>query len=269
MFDHNRILKQPEYEYSGRSNKLGYYVIGVDVGRKGCDTVATIIKVTPQPQGTAIKTLVNIYAVDDEHFEDQAIFLKRLYYKYKARRLVIDGNGLGIGLIDYMIKPQIDPSTGETIPDFGIYNDDENYYKKYQTADCETNAIYIVKANAPINTEAHANVQVQLQSGKIKFLIDEREAKAKLMGTKVGQKMTPEQRADYLKPFTLTSILKEEMMNLREENEGVNIILKQANKAIKKDKFSALEYALYYVKQEEDSKKKRHHIDVSKLLMFN
>ena len=37
--------------------------------------------------------------------------------------------------------------------------------------------------------------------------------------------MTPEQRAEYLKPFNLTSILKEEMMNLREENEGVNIIL--------------------------------------------
>lgn len=29
-------------------------------------------------------------------------------------------------------------------------------------------------------------------------------------------------------------------MNLREENEGVNIILKQANRGIKKDKFSAL-----------------------------
>lgn len=58
-------------------------------------------------------------------------------------------------------------------------------------------------------------------------------------------------------------------MNLREENEGVNIILKQANKSIKKDKFSSLEYALYYIKQEEDNKKKRHRLDVSKLLMFN
>jgi hypothetical protein len=46
-------------------------------------------------------------------------------------------------------------------------------------------------------------------------------------------------------------------MNLREENEGVNIILKQANKSIPKDKFSALEYALYYIKQEEDSKRKK------------
>jgi phage terminase large subunit-like protein len=55
----------------------------------------------------------------------------------------------------------------------------------------------------------------------------------------------------------MTSILKEEMLNLREENEGINIILKQANKRIKKDKFSALIYGLYYIKQEEDSKKKK------------
>ncbi|MDD7754573.1 MAG: hypothetical protein PUJ51_08700 [Clostridiales bacterium] len=47
------------------------------------------------------------------------------------------------------------------------------------------------------------------------------------------------------------------MMNLREETEGVNIILKQANKSIRKDKFSAFEYGLYYLKLEEDKKKKR------------
>jgi hypothetical protein len=38
--------------------------------------------------------------------------------------------------------------------------------------------------------------------------------------------MKTEERSDYLKPFTLTSILKEEIMNLREEREGTNIILK-------------------------------------------
>ncbi|MDY4183324.1 MAG: hypothetical protein SOX92_03410 [Candidatus Onthovivens sp.] len=69
--------------------------------------------------------------------------------------------------------------------------------------------------------------------------------------------MTPEQRADYLRPFTLTSILKEELLNLREENEGINIILKQASKTIGKDKFSAWEYGLYYIQQEEERKKKK------------
>lgn len=81
--------------------------------------------------------------------------------------------------------------------------------------------------------------------------------------------MKPEERAEYLKPFTLTSILKEEMTNLREENEGVNIILKQANKSIRKDKFSALEYGLYYIKQEEDSKKRRKKFKVSEMMFMN
>lgn len=269
QFDRNRILKQPEYEYSGRSTKSAYYILSVDVGRKGCDTVCCVFKVTPQTAGSSFKTLVNIYTIHNEHFEDQAIALKKLFYKYKARRIVIDANGLGIGLVDYMVKTQIDPDTGDTYPDFGVENDPDAEYKKFRTANCEFDAMYLIKANAPINTEAHANAQSQLSSGKVKMLVDERVAKVKLLGTKRGQEMKPEERAEYLKPFTLTSILKEEMMNLREENEGVNIILKQANKGIAKDKFSAFEYGLYYIKQEEDSKKRRRTRRLSDMMFMN
>ena len=269
IFDRNRILNQPEYEASGRSSKLAYYVLAADIGRKGCDSVICVFKVTPQSQGGATKSLVNIYTLSDEHFEDQAIKLKKLYYKYNARQIVIDGNGMGIGLIDYMVKSQTDPDTNETYPDFGVSNDEEGYYKKYKTSVTELDAMYILKANAPINTEAHAIARSQLSSGKVKFLIDERIAKNKLMATKVGQSMKPEQRAEYLKPFTLTSILKEEMMNLREETEGVNIILKQANRGIRKDKFSAFEYGLYYLKLEEDKKKKRKKFKASDWCFMN
>jgi hypothetical protein len=38
--------------------------------------------------------------------------------------------------------------------------------------------------------------------------------------------MSPEQREEYLRPFVYTSMLKDEMLNLREETEGINIILK-------------------------------------------
>lgn len=268
-FDRNRILKQPEKEASGRIGKGGFYVLSMDVGRKGCDSVVCVFKVTPQPQGVSLKQLVNIFTLSDEHFEDQCIKVKKLFYKFKAKRLVIDGNGLGIGLLDYLVKPQIDPDTNELFPDFGVYNDEDGYYKKYRTQNCEQDALYVIKANAPINTEAHANAQTQLSSGKVKMLIDERIAKTKLLGTKVGQNMTPEERAEYLKPFTLTSILKEEMMNLREETEGVNIILKQANRGIRKDKFSAFEYGLYYIKHEEDNKKKKKKFNAKEWCFFN
>ena len=47
LFDRGRILRQPEYEASGRSSAKQFYILAVDVGRKGCDTVVCIFKVTP------------------------------------------------------------------------------------------------------------------------------------------------------------------------------------------------------------------------------
>lgn len=268
-FDKYRVLLQPEYEFSNRSSKNAYYVLGIDVGRKGCTSEVCVFKVTPQAQGTSLKTLVNLYTWDEEHFEAQAINIKKLYYKYKARKVVIDANGLGIGLVDFMVKDQIDPETGDLLPNFGVDNDEENFYKKYRTADTEIDAMFLVKANAPINTEAHTYVQTQLSSGKIHFLIDESSAKVKLMSTKMGQTMDNDKRADYLKPFTLTTILREQMLNLVEENEGVNVILKQSSKGIKKDKFSAFEYGLYYIKQEEDRKKRKKKRNIGDMIFFS
>lgn len=272
-FDKHRVLLQPEYEHSGRSSKSAYYVLGVDVGRIGCTTEVCVEKVTPQIQGSALKTLVNIYTYDAEDFEVQAINLKKLYYKYKARIISLDANGLGIGLVDFMTKSQIDPETGDELPPFGVEGgtseDAIEPYKKIKGAGVENDALFLIKANAPINTEAHTYVQTQLASGKIKFLIDENQAKVKLMSTKAGQNMDNDKRAEQLKPFTLTTILREQMLNLVEENEGVNIILKQSSKGIKKDKFSAFEYGLYYIKQEEDRKKKRKKRNISEMMFFS
>ena len=272
-FDKHRVLNQPEYEYSGRSSKSAYYIIGVDVGRIGCTTEAMIIKSTPQPQGSDLKTLVNVYTYEAEDFEVQAINLKKLYYKYKARVLAIDANGLGIGLVDFMTKAQVDPETGDDLPPFGVEGgtaeDTVNLYKKIKGVGVEENAMYLIKANAPINTEAYSYAQTQMSSGKVKFLVDEQVAKTKLMSTKQGQNFNADQRNDYLKPFVQTSILREQMLNLIEDNEGVNIILKQSNKSIKKDKFSAFIYGLYYIKMEEDKKRKRKKRDISQMLFFS
>ena len=271
-FDKHRVLLQPEYEWSGRSSKNAYYVLGVDVGRLNCTTEVCVFKVTPQVQGASLKTLVNIYTYDAEDFEIQSINIKKLFYKYKCRIAAIDANGLGAGLIDFMTKSQLDPETGEELPPFGVEggtaDDAVEPYKKIKGPGVEDNAIFLIKANAPINTEAHAYVQTQLASGKIKFLIDEGQAKVKLMSTKMGQQMDNDKRAEYLKPFTLTTILREQMLNLVEENEGVNIILKQSSKSIKKDKFSAFEYGLYYIKLDEDKRKKRKKRSIADMMFY-
>lgn len=272
-FDKHRQLLQPEWEFSGRGAKTYYYVLGVDVGRLNCTTEVAILKVSPQAQGAALKSLVNLYSYEATDFEEQAIAIKKLFYKYRARQVVIDANGLGVGLVDFMTKAQIDPDSNEELPPFGISGgtnpDSVAQYKNIRGGDVEENAMYLMKANAPINTECHSYVQTQLSSGKIKFLIDENQATVKLMSTKVGQQMDSDRRAEYLKPFVMTTALREQLLNLTETNEGVNIILKQASKGTGKDKFSALEYGLYWIKQEEDKHKRTKRTSLKDFMFFN
>ena len=271
-FEKYRVLLQPEYEYSGRSNKSAYYVLGVDVGRIGCTTEVCVFKVNPQPQGAALKSLVNIYTYDAEHFEAQAIHIKKLFYKYRAKMIAIDANGLGVGLIDFMVIQQVDPETGDVLPAFGVdggtYEEAKEQYKKIKGADVEENVLFLIKANSPINTEAYSYAQTQMAGGKIKFLIDEVQARTKLMSTRGGQNMDPEQRNEYLQPFQYTTILKNQMLNLVQENDGANIILKQSNRGIKKDKFSAFIYGLYWIKQEEERKRKKKTRNISQMMFY-
>ena len=160
--------------------------------------------------------------------------------------------------MDYMVKPQIDEKTNEVYPPFGVENTDEYpEYKKYETPETEDRAIWAMKADRALNTEMHSYAQAQMSSGKIKFLIDERQAKVQLLESKMGKVLSLEQRAEKLKPYTLTTILREEMLNLVEETEGLNIVLKQSSKSIKKDKFSAFEYGLYYIRLYEETRLKK------------
>ena len=267
-FDKNRRIRQPEWKYSNRLSKEGYYVMGVDVGRFGCSTEVVIIKVTPGRGEAALKKIVNIYTFDEEHFGLQAIQLKRLFNLYKCRVAVVDGNGLGVGLVDMLTVDTIDPDTDEILAPWGVMNDEEGRYRHMRTDNTINDAMYIMKANTPLNSEMYAYCQSEINSGRVLFLIDENTAKNKLLSQAQGQKMHANQRNEYLRPFMQTSILKEQMLNLVQEHEGANIILKRSSTKILKDKFSALIYGLYYCKLQDDKRGKRSR-DLSKFLFFN
>ena len=75
----------------------------------------------------------------------------------------------------------------------------------------------------------------------VRFLIKEQEAKSALLATKIGQKMTVEQRVMRLMPHEMTTKLFEEMANLRLRRTGAtqDITLEQINARYPKDKYSA------------------------------
>lgn len=271
VFDRMRTVKHVETTRSGNGNKDAYYMFGIDVGRNGWQTVISVIKVNPQKKGVGVKSLVNIITFESEHFGEQANEIKRQYMNYLPRYIVIDANGLGVGLVDYLVMPSEDPKTGESFPAFGVHNDEK---KQYKNIDAGPNVIkdtlWLIKANAELNFEGYTTLLTQMGSGKLHFLLEEREAKATIFSRAVNQKLSIEERNLKLRPFVLTSILKAELMNLtKSQNNGTQFKLEPINKGIGKDKVSSLMYGIYAIKMLEDEDRKRKRGGLANFVFIN
>lgn len=254
IFDKYRSLQEPVFEHEDNLGRGVGYVMAIDVGRFSDQSEVAIWKYIPQAGTTSTKHLVYMTSFEQMHFAEQAIEIKLLYEKFKPDRVVIDGAGLGAGLIDELIKPQVDVRTNQYLRPWGVMNDEKGYYRQFKTVDTIPDLLYIIKASAPFNTEMYANLQTQLTTGKLRFLIDERQAKMKMDASRAKKfkDMTEDDKANWIVPFMQTSLLKDQMVNLEQKNEGVNIILDRSNKNIKKDKVSAMGYGLWYIKVEID-----------------
>lgn len=268
-----RKIKNPETHFFNRPNSVQFYMLSVDVGRINDQTVCCVFRVNVA-KGKFLSTLVNIYVLGrssaTKPFSIQAIDLKKIIKKFNPREVVIDINGLGVGLADEMIRPQVDVN-GEIFPAYGFHNDKE--YLKIQPREA-VNILYGIKANGPLNSQIHGNAFSRLTSGKVRFLIKEQEAKSALLSTKVGQKMSVEKRVERLMPHEMTTKLFEEMANLRLKRTGasLDISLEQINSRYPKDKYSAFAYGLWRIKELEEqeyTKTQRRGQGVRKLVFFS
>ena len=255
-----RKIKNPETHAKYRANAEQFYLISVDVGRLNDQTVACVFRVNIDENGRHRATLVYIDVLgkdaESKQFSRQAIDVKKLIKAFDAKEVVIDTNGLGVGLADEMIKPQYD-TMGEYYPPYGFFND-TNYFT-IQPKEAQK-ILYGIKASGSLNSQIHSNVYARITSGLVRFLIKEQEAKNALMSTAVGQKMSVYKRVKRLLPHELTSRLFDEMANLRLKVTGNKneIVLEQINPRYPKDKYSSLAYGLWRIKElEEEYVKKR------------
>lgn len=256
----HRKVKNPETHAKLVSNSTQFYLLSTDVGRLSDQTVVSVFKVRIN-NGKYYCVLVNLYVLgrtpETKPFSVQALHLKRLIKAFDPKEVVIDTNGLGVGLADEMIRVQID-NDGTLYGPLGFFNDDA--YKKVQPKEAPK-ILYGIKANGPLNSKIHGNVYSRISGGMVKFLIKEQEAKNALMSTKVGQKMSTEEKVRRLMPHQMTTRLFEEMANLRLKQTGVSmeIVLERINERFPKDKYSSLAYGLWRIKEleEEAAKKKR------------
>jgi len=233
-----RSLNEPVFE-----PRSGYeYFLGVDVARSqntaNNQSSIVVIEVERYPSGR-IKSanLVNLINVSNAlNFSSQALEVKRVKNKYNASMTICDGNGLGQGLIDALMQSQDDPINGETYLAWNTTNtdaipDDSNY---------ET-CLYDLKAQG-VNVSVIVNFIDYVDSGKLRIL-----EKKQYSDYDVNDKKYYETN---ILPFVQTDFLIEEIVNLQ-FIDGKKI--KQVVKKVNKDRYSALAYALWYIKNFEDN----------------
>lgn len=243
-----RIVSRAEHRREDRDGV--FYILGVDVARSMARTVMEVFKVY-EGEEYYRKKIVNIITIQGGSFVVQAEKIKELDSRFDFDKIVIDGNGLGVGLID-LLMPETVSSDGKSVyPAFGVDNIDEYPdYAQYQQPGAPRK-IHIVKTNQSNAGHYHQSAFKQISSGRVKLLINEKIARQKLLATKKGRAMSVVERERFLQPYLNTRLLVEETSNIQIKKSSANFTIELIDGGKQKDTFSAMEYALGYLEKRE------------------
>lgn len=263
-FNFNKLLKHrkivnPEWSAKRIDPKKQYYLLSCDVGRFNDQTEVFVFKITERSDHKLKAQVVNLYTLgknpQDRQFSVQALHLKKIIQAFNPKEMILDTNGIGASIADELIRTHVDEN-GQTYGPIGFYNDDN--YEKIQPKSAPR-IVYSFKGTASTNSSMYGTVYSRIQAGLVDFCIKEQEARGKLLATKVGQRMSLEEKTRRLMPYELTTKLFEQMGNLRLKRTGANndIVLERVNTRFPKDKFSALSMGLFLVRIHEEEIAKR------------
>lgn len=264
-----RNLRKAEWKAEDRANI--FYILSVDVARSAARTVFEVFRVEIG-EDFFTKKLVNIQTIQGGSFFYQALRIKELDSRFNFNRIVIDGNGLGVGLIDVLMESNVDPNTQI---EYGPYNVDNVKDYPIYSSNQKVGAppkIYVIKTNGSSAGQIHTQAYSELFSGRVRLLVDTKVARQKLLATEKGKKMGIIERDRFLSPYNNTNLLVDETANIKIKKATVNFVVEMIDGGKEKDTFSALEYGLHYIlniEREYYSKKRKNRPKWSSAMMMN
>lgn len=238
-----RTLTVPEFECE---NKTDEYYMGVDVARsqntnnnQSSVVVGKVIRNKATNRIISID-IVNITNISNAlNFTTQACMVKKIANAFHVRKVVADGNGLGSGLIDELLKESFDPITKEPLGCWDTINTD-NTPESVNAEKC----LYDLKAQGN-QTRIITTFVDMVDSGKLR-LLEKRQ----------DNDFTYEDRENFkenILPFVQTDLLFEEVGNLKlKQLPSGSLTVEKVVKKLDKDRFSGLAYLLWYVNEFEN-----------------
>ena len=169
------------------------------------------------------------------------IIVMRYFYEYKCTQLVIDTQGLGIGVYDFICKDQYDSETGKTFKALKCCNDDDMAIRcKVKDANP---VVWSVKANDKFNNEICILLRNGIDNGKVSFLISEDDCEDVISKElyKGFNKLTPSDQAVIKNSYLQTTMAEYELIKLDHEVKNGNIKVKEQS-GMRKDRYSSIAY---------------------------
>lgn len=191
------------------------------------------------------------------------IIIMRYFNKYKCTDLVLDTNGVGLSVFDYIAQPQFDAETGETYPAMTSCNDPLMAERCHDKSALK--CVWTIKAYAQFNSDAATMLRAGIQTGNVSLLINEYDAEEVLKKKSWYSSLSPNEQAELLMPYAQTSMFVNEIINLESKVVDGKVKLKEQT-GMRKDRFSSLEYS-YYVAQEIGRETKKKNVEATKSIL--
>jgi len=228
-------------------------ILSVDVAlissKKNTNDASSLIinSAIPLNENEYISNIVYMENYEGLTTDELGLIIMRTFYEYKCTQLVIDTNGIGLGVHDFIIKDQYDPSNGKTYKAFCCCNDDE-MASRCKAKD-PNKVMWSVKATANFNNEMCIMLRSGFQNNKISLLVHEIEGEDFIKQNIKGfSKLSPKDQVMFKIPYIQTSLMINELINLDHEIKNGNIKIIEKS-GMRKDRYSSLGYNYWCINQ--------------------
>lgn len=289
FFDYNSISKNRRIKYPMLPNKLAEKVnnsqavkilpkqngeiriLSADIAlmssrKNNNDATAIFInQLMPTKAGRYTSNIVYADSYEGLRTDDQALVIRKMFDEFMCDYLVLDTNGLGLGVYDCLARDIVDPETGEIYPAISCCNNPEMASRC--TVIGAEKVIWAIKASAQFNSDCAFLLREAFRSGRIRLLATEYDAEEFLGDLRGYSQLSPVERMKLQLPYIHTTLLIDELTKLQHEETGGKVKIYE-KAGMRKDRYSSLSYNYYVATQLETKMSKRMSMNSQSTNMF-
>ena len=218
-----------------------------------------ITRLLPTKAGRYTVNLVYTEPNEGLRTEEQALNIRRLYEEYDCDYIVLDTKNVGLSILDCLSSDISDPETGEIFPALCCCNNDDLAARCVVKGAPKT--IWAIMGSAKFNSEAALLLREGFKSGRIRMLVNEYDGEDAMNHISGFASMEMPDKTKLLMPYINTTLLINEIVNLRHE-ESNGLVKLSEKSGMRKDRYSSLSYN-YYVALQLENEMRRKTIRVS------